>query len=102
MEEREKIKQELMEELKKEYQLVPIKDARFVVSDILGRYMSQICKKLNIENNWSSKQSIENAIRKVVAMHLGCFSTKDLKKEQRNEYRNQMENFIKDYILKNE
>ena len=32
-------------------------------------------------------------------MHFGYFNTKNIKKEQRNEYREEMERFIKEYIL---
>ena len=42
MEDREKLKQELLEELKKEYQLIPIKEARFSVSDIIEKYINKI------------------------------------------------------------
>ena len=50
MDEREKMKQELMEELKKEYQLIPIKEARFTVADIIDKYSEKICNKLDIPN----------------------------------------------------
>lgn len=99
MDEREKMKQELMEELKKEYQLIPIKEARFTVADIIDKYSEKICNKLDIPNIWDNKQSIRNGIRKVVSMHFGYFNTKNIKKEQRNEYREEMERFIKEYIL---
>ena len=47
MNDRDKIKQELLEELKKEYQLVPIKEAKFTVSDILNKYYDDICDYMN-------------------------------------------------------
>ncbi len=102
MEDREKLKQELLEELKKEYQLIPIKEARFSVSDIIEKYINKICLKLDIPNTWQNKESIGNGIRKAVSLHFGCFNTKDLKSEQRKEFREEMERFIKEYILENE
>lgn len=102
MEEREKIKQELLEEIRQEYQLVPIKAKRFIVTDIFEKYDNEILEKLHIQNNYSNRQSLEGSIRKVVSMHFGVFNIKDLDTEQRNEYRKELENFIKGYILKYE
>lgn len=99
MEEREKIKQELLKELKEKYQLVPIKAKQFSVADIFEKYNDEICKKIHIENNFSNRQSIEQAIRKVVAMHFGVSKIKDLDTEKRNEYRIELERVIKEYIL---
>lgn len=99
MEDKEKIKQELLEELKKEYKLIPIKEARFTVKDILDKYMNDILVKLNANNMWSTKQSIENAIRKIVAMHFGYENLSNVKTEDRIKIREEIENFIKEYIL---
>lgn len=99
MEERERIKQELLEELKEKYQLVPIKSKQFSVADIFEEYDDEICKKMHIENNYSNRQSIEQSIRKVVAMHFGVSKIKDLDAEKRNEYRIELDRFIKKYIL---
>ena len=102
MDEREKLKQELLEELKKEYQLLPIKAARFSVMDILEKYHEEICKRIDVPNDWSNRQIIDNAIRKVVSMHFGIANVKDLPIEKRSEYREELEKFIKDYLLKDE
>ena len=102
MEDREKIKQELLEELKKEYQLVPLKAKQFTVADIFEKYDKEICKKIDIPDIYNNKMIIENALRKVVAMHFGVFNIKDLPVEKRTEYREELEKFIREYILKNE
>ena len=102
MEDREKIKQELLEELKKEYQLVPLKSKQFTVTDIFEKYNKDICEKLDIENSWQHTNVIGNSIRKTVCFKFGVFNVKDLPVEKRQEYREELEKFIKEYILKNE
>ena len=104
MDNREKIKEELLEELKKEYQLIPINQAPFTITDILDRYYKDICKKCKIQDTYANKNSLYGAIRKCVALHFGMdkmhrmqlrFKDKDLAKEIRLE----TERFIKEYIL---
>lgn len=99
MDDREKMKQEILAEIKKEYQLIPKKDKPFYVTDIIEKYEKQIFDRLQIENNYSNRQTLGNVLRKVVAMHFGIFRLKDLNPEQRNAYRNELENFINKYIL---
>lgn len=99
MEDREKIKQELLEELKKEYQLVPIKEARFTVSDILDKYYDDICIKNNIHRMWQTENQIGTAIRKCIALHFGINNLADVKNDLRVQIREETERFIKEYIL---
>lgn len=99
--EREKLKQELLEELKQEYQLIPIKEAPLNVSDILEKYYDDISiqTQCELEFNWSAKQAVANAIRKVVCMHFGYTQLKHIPSDKRNDFRIELERFIKDYIL---
>ena len=100
MEDREKLKEELLEELKLEYRLIPIKEKAFVVKDITDKYNDKICQKCDIENNYKNIQSINNGIRKAVALHLGFGSIKDINElKDRQAYRTELERFIKEYIL---
>lgn len=99
MEDREKIKQELLEELKKEYQLVPIKEARFTVSDILNKYYDDICIKNNIYRDWQTENQVGTAIRKCIALHFGINNFMNVSTDLRTEIREETERFIKEYIL---
>ena len=98
MEEREKIKQELLEELKKEYQLVP-KEAKFTVSDILNKYYDDICIKNNLHRDLQTENQIGTAIRKCVALHFGINNLTNIKTDLRADVRKETERFIKEYIL---
>lgn len=100
MEDREKIKQELLEELKKEYQSLPLKAKRFTVIDILERYYTDICEKLHVENDWKHREAIATSIRKIICFKFGVFNTKDLPEDKRGEFREELEKFIKEEILK--
>lgn len=95
VDEREKIKQELLEELKKEYQLVPIKEAKFTVSDILNKYYNDICIKNNLHREWQTENQIGTAIRKCIALHFGINNLTSVRADLRAE----TERFIKEYIL---
>lgn len=99
MEERERIKQELLEELRKEYQLVPIKEAKFTVGDILNKYYDDICIKNNSHRDYNNEQTIGSAIRKCVALHLGINNLQNVTKEMHTLAREETEKFIKEYIL---
>lgn len=100
MDDREKIKQELLEELKKEYQLVPIKEAKFSVSDILAKYYDDICIKNNLNREWQQTETqIGAAIRKCIALHFGINNLTNVNSELRIPVREETERFIKEYIL---
>ena len=100
----EKTKQELLEELRKEYSvtLKPLKEKQFSVADILDKYHEKICNKLYIENNWKYTSAIDNCIRKVMCLSYGVWNTKDLSLEERVQFREDLEKFIKNFILKEE
>lgn len=96
---KEAIKQELLEELKKEYKLIPIKEARLDVSDILQKYYDDISIKIDIPLDWNMKQTIAQALRKTVCMHFGYNQLKDIPGDKRNDYRIELDRFINEYIL---
>lgn len=100
MADREKLKQELLEELKTEYIMTPIKQKALITRDITDKYEEQICNKCDVPAVYEKIQGINNAIRKVVALHFGFYSTKDIGElEDRQAYRAELERFIKEYIL---
>lgn len=99
MNDRDKIKQELLEELKKEYQLVPIKEAKFTVSDILNKYYDDICIKNNLHRDWATENQIGTAIRKCIALHFGINNLQNVESNQRILVREETKRFIKEYIL---
>ena len=96
---REDLKKELLEELKQEYKMIPIKEARLEVSDILEKYYSSIAKHINSPLDWSAKNGMAQSIRKAVCMHFGYGQMREIPREQYKEYRDELERFINDYIL---
>ena len=98
--EREKLKQELLEEIKQEYYLKPKSD-KLEVGDILNKYIDDVLKNTNRtfpHNAWSQKESTNQSIRRVVCLHFGYYSLKDIPKEKYKEFREEMENFITSYL----
>lgn len=96
---REALKKELLEELKAEYKLIPIKEAPLNVSDILDKHYDAIGTKIGITLNWSLKNSVGQALRKVVCIHFGYNQLKDIPSDKRNNYRLELDRFINEYIL---
>lgn len=96
---RDELKQELLEELKKEYKLIPIKEAHLSVSDILDKYYDDISIQIGITLDWSLQNSIAQALRKVVCMHFGYNQLKEIPADKRNDYRLELDRFIREYIL---
>ena len=69
-------------------------------SDICGKYYEDICKKIGAENHVSNQQSISAGIRKAVALKMGYPNTRYIKTvEEAQRYREELERFIKEYIL---
>lgn len=103
MEDREKLKQELLEELKTEYIMTPIKEKALIVNDITKKYERQLKNKFCVvmkENRRDSMSAILSAIRKVVALHLGFYTIRDIEDlKDRQAYRTELERFTKEYIL---
>ena len=99
MEDREKLKAELLEELRKEYTLIPIKERAFSVRDIIEKYEDNICKTCDIVPTWNNKQSIGNALRKVMCLHFKCSDLKAVDVNERVQFREELERFIKEYII---
>lgn len=100
----EDTKQKLLEELRKEYrvELKPLKSAPFSVRDILNKYFEEICERIDIPNNWSSQESIGNAIRKVMCFRYRTNSLKEINPEDREQFREDTEKFITEFILRKE
>lgn len=96
---KEELKKELLDELKKEYKLIPIKEAPLNVSDILDKYYDDISIKIDVPLDWNAKQGIAQAIRKVVCMHFGYAQMKYVPQTMKNDFRLEFEKFIKEYIL---
>lgn len=96
---KEKLKQELLEELKQEYKLTPIKEAPLSVNDILDKYWDDIGIKIGITLDYSLKVSVGHSLRKAVCMHLGYNQMKDIPKNKYDDYRLELDRFIREYIL---
>lgn len=98
----EKTKQELLEELRKEYSvtLKPLKEKQFSVADILKNHHDEIYNKLGIkEKHWRYTEQIDCNIRKIMCYKYGVWTTKDILPEQREQFRKDLEKFITDFIL---
>lgn len=98
---REEFKKEILKELKEEFLLIPIqKNGQIITSDIFDKYIYDICNKLNIENNYSNRNAVTGAIRKVVAMKMGYLNATSIPQKDFKIYRKELDNFIQNYILK--
>lgn len=97
----EETKQKLLEELRKEYrvELKPLKEVQFSVKDILDRYMDEICKKIDVPNDWRHTEPIGNAIRKVMCVKYEANSLKKINPDEREQFRIDTEKFINEFIL---
>ncbi len=98
MDNREELKQQILEELKKEYRLIPLRD-RLTVSDIFEKYMDEIHEKIDRENTYTTRVSIENAIRKVICIKFGRNDLKSIPSDKFDAFRKETERFIKEYLL---
>lgn len=98
----EETKNRLLEELRKEYkvELKPLTPPRFSVADILEKYYYQIYKKIQIEPCWRVKETLFGAIRRAMCFKYGVWTTKDVPPEKREQFRQDLEKFITDFILK--
>lgn len=95
----------LLEELRKEYkvELKPLTPPRFSVLDILEKYYDQIKTKVEItsHDSWSmSKETTFAAIRRTMCLKYGIWTLDKLPVEQREQFRKDLEDFITDFILK--
>lgn len=100
MTDREKLKQELLEELKQEYYLKPKSD-RLQVNDILEKYendLIQIGGREFAHNGWSQKESIKQAIRKIACLRMGVQQMKDVPKDKYTDFRLEVERIITNYL----
>lgn len=96
MKDKEMLKLELLEELKKEYKLVPIKEPKFQVKYILDKYIEEICIK---RKNYENKDMVQQSIRQIVCLHFGYNNLNNVPKDKRSEFIEELERFIKEYIL---
>ena len=97
----EETKQKLLEELRKEYrvELKPLPHEKLNVNDILNKYMDEICDKLNVVNDWKSRETIGNIIRRVVCFKYGHWGIKGIPYNQYESFRKDVEKFINEFIL---
>ena len=97
----EETKQKRLEELRKEYRvdLKPLKEAAFSVRDILEKYYLEICNRIDMPNNWKTQEQIGCAIRKVMCFKYGANSLKEVNPEEREQFRQDMDKFINEFIL---
>lgn len=101
MTDREKLKQELLEEIKRDYYLKPKSD-RLCVNDILEKYENDLLaiggRREYPHGGWSQKESIKQSIRKVACLRLGVQQMKDVPKDKYKDYRDEVENIITQFI----
>ena len=99
----EKLKSELMNELTKEFDLVPKtkKDFKvFSTRDILNKYSKELCEKAKVENTEKNLIRIGNPIRKCINLHLGLEDIRGITDlEEQKLYCEELERFIVEYIL---
>lgn len=98
-EERQKIREELLQELQEQYKLIPIKEASLTVKDLIEKYAPRVAKKLNMEDKWAFRESLAGATRKVVCLKFGVSTLKEIPDLDKNAYREEFERFIVEYIL---
>lgn len=99
----EETKQKLLEELRKEYkvELKPLTPPRFTVADIFNEYRTELCNKLGVQClGWTESETLFGAIRRVMCLKHGVWSTKDIPVDKREQFRQDLEKFITDFILK--
>lgn len=101
-------REELLKELEKEYVLTPIRN-HLTVSDIFEKHFEQILKKCNIDINkinnrerYSLTNGITNAIRKVVCLKYGVMQLREIKNQDKNSFREDINNLIENFILRKE
>lgn len=97
----EETKQKLLEELRKEYrvELKPLPSEKLNVNDILNKYMDEICGKLDVVNDWKSRETIGNVIRRAVCFKYGRWGIKGIPHDQYESFRKDVEKFITEFIL---
>lgn len=100
----EETKQRLLEELRKEYkvELKPLTPPKFTVSDIMEKYYSEIKGRLAVNpfSNYVSKETMFSAIRRTMCLKYRVWTTKDIPVDKREQFRQDLEKFITDFILK--
>ena len=97
--ERERIRQEVLEELKQQYYLKP-KSEKLEVNDILSKYKDQLLSKSKVtfaHNGYSQFESICQALRKVVCLHFNVYAMKEILPEDYKNFREELERVIIEY-----
>lgn len=102
----EKTKNELLEELRKDYQVTikPLAESKFSVSDIIDKYWDRFRNIANNPNDrlWNhNKEAFGMAVRRVVCIKYGVWKTQDIPFDKRKQYREDLEKFIVEYLLSN-
>lgn len=96
--EKEKLRQEILEELKEQYYLKP-KSERLDVGDIFEKYKDVVLDRIK-DHRYSQWESIKSSIRKSICIHFGVRQMKDLPKDKWESFRRETERFIEEYLLK--
>lgn len=98
----EETKQKLLEELRKEYrvELKPLHGEKLNLNELLNKYMDEICYKLNVNNDWKSREAISNAIRRIMCFHYGKWGIKGINPKDYEQFKKDTEKFITEFILR--
>lgn len=98
----EETKQRLLEELRKEYkvELKPLPKEKLNINTILDKYTDEICHKIGIMNNYRDRETIHNAIRRVMCFSYGYWTINEIPCEEYDSFKADTEKFIKEIILK--
>lgn len=97
--ERERIRQEVLEELKQQYYLKP-KSEKLEVRDILTKYKDQLLSKSKItfaHNGYSQYEAICQALRKTVCLHFNVYAIKEIPSDKYEDFRKELERVIIEY-----
>jgi hypothetical protein len=97
----------LLEELRKEYkvELKPLTPPRFTVRDILEKYYQQIWNKVDKISQGTydmSRETAFTAITRTVCLKHGYWTLKQIPEDERKQFRQDLEDFIKYSILTEE
>lgn len=105
----QKTKQELLEELRKEYTvtLKPLTESQFSVKDIIDKYWGEFehLVRGTQSETWTSwkKHNAEEqfgaSIRRVMCLKYGVWNIREIPYEDRAQFRADLEKFIKEFIL---
>ena len=97
----ERTRNELLEELRKEYvvNIKPLAEARFSVKDIIDKYWENF-QHLSHSNTWraeyTAKEQFGMAVRRIMCIKYGVWNIQEIPYEKRRQFRADMEAFIQE------